>query len=646
MAKMALLGESLLNEKAFSTPEGVEIVSCGSGLGFKRGVVETVRRMQGTRPGFSIAVAARGRDREQAALALNLAGVPTNPGFSTPLSSTPAGRFLLGVCALPKWNWHNLLIQRLLSLGIVFGESPSEYMEQVCKKGARFGVEALSRLDMPFAERLLAFQRLLPDTALPGVYLHALERLVEIPKGIPLPGGLHDAVFSGMAWRLRSEVSLDGFRAMLQALLDNAEQEIFPADKSGVSVLSPEQLRGTRFDAVVVTGLEESVFPSRSTEDPRFPSALRHALEMTTGDTREQEEAFVLRQVFEAAGERLALIIRTSDEAGRSQRPSPLIDRLLASKETERTVISDSAMVLITPPATAPFLERALSAERERLFSNSFGPHDGIIGPGVATPPESVNASMLEAYARCPFRYMVERIWMLPEPSAAPVLSSPDRPANGIFVHKALELALSGMMAGEAVTRATEGRDLGAMLGSDAFAENYRETLVRTVERTLEFFLRGGYHPLESERSVSGIVAGLPGTGRLDLLAETADGLVALDLKTGDPKRYRKPLENMNLFQLPVYYALCSAKPVQMGYLHVRSDDVPVLTSVTKGEIEEVLPAFEERIREIFRCISSGIFPPSGDENVCGSCGCGHLCRISPRARLARKGIGGNAHSS
>lgn len=640
LSPIALLGESLFTDKVISPPPGVETIRCGSGLGFDQALVHAVRTLQEVRPGFRVAVAARSHDRENAALALNLAGIPTNPGVSMPLGATPFGRFLTGVCELPLWNWHNLEIRRILASGVVFGESPSRYAGQVSVTGARFGIEALEMLDMSFAKKLVTFHTGLPEAGPPSAFLDALEKLVENPEGIPLPGLFHELVFNRLSWSFHKKVTFDGFRVMLKAQLEGTSAQVFPKCRTGVQVLSPEQIRGTLFDGIVLTGLEEAVLPSRAPEDPRFPMVLRKALGMSSGETREQEEAFVLRQVFEAADERLVLVVRTTDSEGRSQRHSPLVSGLIEAPGVGCFTVSDSAPSLLCPPSEAPFLDQALAAERERLSRGVFGPHDGILGPGAFPVPECITATMLETYAACPFRYMVERLWRLPEPAEAPVISFPDGKTHGTFVHRAVELAISGHDPETAVRRSLEGHDLMAILGSAAFALNYPVTLLDCVLRALAFFEREGFSPLASEKTVTGTIAGLPALGRLDLLMNSPAGIVALDLKTGSPEKTRKPLEKPGLFQLPIYYALSREKPVMMGYLHVQKTGAPVMNGVSAREIEQAMPEVEARVRDIYEGISNGRFPPGGDESVCVHCGCGHLCRLSPRTRLERKVTG------
>ncbi len=647
LSPMALLGESLLTGKALSPPPGLKILQCGSGLGFDHAVTLATGTLLGLRPGFRVAVVARGADRNSVALALNLAGFSTNPGVSIPWSSTPFGGFLLGVCGLPRWNWHHLQIHRLLASGVVFGQSPEQYLQAVVQSGARFGRNALESLEMPFAKKLVAFADSLPQKGSPGIFIGALKKLLEDPSGLPIPLALTGEVLHPLRFRFQSEVTLEGFRAMLEAQLEGTRTEVFPKDPVGIPVLSPEQIRGALFDGVVVTGLEETVLPSRHMEDPRFPAVLRTALEMATGDTREKEEAFTLRQVFEAAGERLTLVVRSRNSEGRSQEPSPFISRLTGPDEYRHFSVQapDSAAVLIPPPVSAPFLSTSLAAEEERLFRNSFGPHDGIVGPGVVPVPRTISASMLEAYAACPFKYLVERVWKLPDDSAAPVLSFPDPAAHGSFTHRAVELALAGSPPPIAAESALAGENLTARLGSQAFAENYRKTLTVLVERAMDFFRRREYRLVASERTVSGVFGGFPATGRLDILATGPEGLVALDLKTGNPGKTRKPLENMNLFQLPVYYTLCSEKPAGMGYLHLWRDNDPVLNHVTADEIVPALPRYLKKTEGIMAGIAAGRFPPSPDSDACGFCSWAHLCRKSPEIRMKRKVSGEDSTS-
>lgn len=639
LSSVARLGESLLTKRALSPPPGVENILCGTGMGFDAALARAVGDMLNTRPGFRVAVSARSEDRRQVLLSLNMAGIPTNPGVSLPWSDTPSGRFLLGVCSLHHWDLHHLEIHRLLSSGIVFDQSAAGYMETVSARGARFGRSALKSLNMGFAEELVRFHEGLPEKAPPTVFLQSLERLVGNSPGTPLPSAMLRDLLDPRLWRSRRNVDLDGFGAMLGAQLEATGWELFPGKSCGVSVLSPEQLRGTLFDGVVVTGLEEEVLPSRPDEDPRFPTALRRALEMSTGDTREKEEAFILRQAFEAAGERMTLVVRTRDAEGRSLIPSPFISGLLEDRRVPSLRIPDHAPELMPAPPEPPFLRQAVEAERERLVQRYFGPHDGVIGTQAFTPPERLNATMLENYQNCPFRYMAQWVWKLREPPDNSVKSFPDSASHGRMVHRSVELVLSGESVESSVESVLREKDLSAELGSDSFASNYREVLLERLESVMGYFSRNGIRPLAGELELEGSVAGIPANGRIDILAESPEGLIALDLKTGNPDKTVNPLGKKNLFQLPVYYSLCPRKPASLGYLHVHRSGGPVLNRVTAVQVEEALPEVEARIRMIFGRIRAGVFPPSGDEKVCRFCPFKGLCRISPRDRLKGKEV-------
>jgi hypothetical protein len=639
LSPLARLGDSLLLKKALSPPPGVQNILCGTGMGFDAALAGAVGDMLNTRPGFRVAVSARGDDRRRVLLSLNLAGIPTSSAVSLAWNSTPFGRFLLGVCSLKLWDLHHLEIQRLLSSGVVFGRSAAGYLEVVSDKGARYGMSALESLDMDFTKKLIRFHEDLPEKAPPPEYLRSLLLLAADPPGAPLPSSLLQDVFDPLLWRSRRIVDMEGFRTMLDAQMTDTGRELFPGRAGGVDVLSPEQLRGTLFDGVVVTGLEEEVLPSRTVEDPRFPTILRRALEMSTGDTREKEEAFILRQAFEAAGEKMILVVRTRDGEGRSLMPSPFISALLENRQVPALRIPDHAPDLMPAPPEPPFLLQAVQAERERLVHRYFGPHDGVIGPTAFTPPDRINATMLENYQNCPFKFMAQRVWKLREPPDNSVRSFPDPDSHGRMVHRSVELALTGKSVESAVESVLGEKDLKAELGSDAFAANYREVLLNRVTAVMEYFSLNGIRPLAGELELEGAIAGIPANGRMDILAESPEGLIALDLKTGNPRKTVNPLNRTNLFQLPVYYSLCPRKPELLGYLHVHHSGGPVLNRVTAGQVEEALPGVKARIRTIFDRIRAGIFPPSGDEEVCRFCMFGGLCRISPRDRLTGKEV-------
>ncbi|HEX7291636.1 MAG TPA: PD-(D/E)XK nuclease family protein, partial [Conexibacter sp.] len=218
-----------------------------------------------------------------------------------------------------------------------------------------------------------------------------------------------------------------------------------PLRPGAVLVADPLAIRARRFDTVVLCGLQEGEFPRPTAPEPFLSDAERRALNAAAGlrlparEDRLADERYLFYAAVSRANRRVILSCRDADEEGNPALPSFFVDdvrALLDELPVRRRPLSE----VTWPPEQAPTL-----AERARA--------EALAGPRVTPPPlaslgqdaqaalrqrELLSAGGLEAYARCPVRWLVER-------ELAPDRFEPDPEAiaRGSCVHRVLERVLA-----------------------------------------------------------------------------------------------------------------------------------------------------------------------------------------------------------
>ncbi|MDE2489321.1 MAG: exodeoxyribonuclease V subunit gamma, partial [Elusimicrobia bacterium] len=252
----------------------------------------------------------------------------------------------------------------------------------------------------------------------------------------------------------------------------------------GVRALDAMDARGERFQAVVMIGLKEKLFPRQVQEDPILRDEARAALRHPGGwwigrkAAGHEEERLLFYLAAASARERLVLVYPRSDENGRAEVPStylrelcraaarpapgegddlrvprPPAERLRTLPPAERTPREAALLCALEggdPPAV---LEEAGVPARDlaegfRLAAalNAFGPpgpYDGLVPPpaqALASWRKSgLSPTALDEYAQCPFKFFASRVLGLSEReegSERGELSSAER---GRVYHAALE---------------------------------------------------------------------------------------------------------------------------------------------------------------------------------------------------------------
>lgn len=373
-----------------------------------------------------------------------------------------------------------------------------------------------------------------------------------------------------------------------------------------VLVADPLAIRARRFDTVILYGLQEGEFPRPAAPEPFLSDEERRALNAAAGlrlaarEDRLAEERYLFYAAVSRADRRLILSCRDADEEGNPALPSFFLDDVRALFEELPT--RHRPLSAVTWPAD----EAPTEAERARA--------EALAAPRAAQPPltslgpaaqaalrqrEVLSAGGLEAYARCPVKWLVER-------ELAPDRFEPDPEAiaRGSCVHRVLERVLArlpfplttdALADAEPLVReivAEEAAQLVLGRGSAAQAAAAHE-IAADVLRLLrhEAACGGGFAPAELELGFGMGEDGLPalalGGGdlrlrgvidRIDL--DAAGRALVRDYKSGRPSRgwpvarWRAEDQLQVALYMVAVRELLGREPVGGVYQPLRGDDL------------------------------------------------------------------------
>jgi RecB family exonuclease len=689
LSPQADAGEKLLSSSRTCPGTGViGAVSVAGGLGAAREVLDRMAD-PGVRgiPLDRIAVVTRNPGESILPRVCHHEGVPVNFPLAVPLLDMPLAGLVSTVAGLPDDDFHYSSLRSLVASGMLDPELDpglEGIIDAVERTGIRNGLEAWRRSlrdESPLAALIGEIGHFFDSAREPRSLTSHTDSLRDLTIRISRCAGddpLLEWIFPEGKWVYDGSVEWGTFSKLLNQHLSETSLELRPADRSGFRILSYEQARGTLWDAVILLDLEEEVFPTRRHDDPRLPAELRDALELPDLLKREREEAYLLYQAMEASSGELTTVCRYLDTESRTVRPSPFVTSLFAGKEGaehpapavrrpaspfvvllgggHRGQVSARSSRDGCPPSDRYFLNRAVVAERARMSSGAFDEYDGIIGDGFYSG-DVWNASDLENYVRCPFEFMIRKVWQLDRTPDPGVAFEPDALAQGDLVHRCMErLAGRGSFPDDSgeirkVLQAVAGEQkLHRRLGSRALADVYLEKLAAAVGPAMDRLRELQWVPLETELTLEGRLGDLPVRGRIDLLARKADGsLIVADIKTGASERSASSLArdigNGILYQPCAYRSLVLAGPfadetgpgVSMAYIRIRPGHRFTCTELPGDLLDELEPASAEYALEISELASGGIFPPVPSGRNCSRCEMRDLCRVSPIERVDRK---------
>ena len=170
----------------------------------------------------------------------------------------------------------------------------------------------------------------------------------------PGAGEVEEAL-AGLARSLPADLPLDReeFTTLLAAAVQDAGRAPLGGE-GGVRVLGVTESRALTFEHLFLLGLNRDAFPRQVREDPLLPDRIRLVLEPLLPDVPvkargHDEERFLFAQLVSASPD-VTLSWRTSDDDGRPETSSPLVEQLLLAGA-------------LAEPARAPDLATAVAGE-------------------------------------------------------------------------------------------------------------------------------------------------------------------------------------------------------------------------------------------------------------------------------------------
>jgi ATP-dependent helicase/nuclease subunit B len=481
----------------------------------------------------------------------------------------------------------------------------------------------------------------------------------------------------------QSTWSLDQWLSTLADLLEVDTVPETDDERGCVRILDPVQARHVDCRVLFITGLTETSFPSPMREDCFFSDRERaelhrRGLALAPHASRLEEEQLLFWSLVTRPREQLVLSYPLVDAKGSPLSPSPYlvalqqlftetalkphfderldplpsVDRLLTARDlrlhaTHQALEGDGSLFvrLAGDPAFSGATAQVAAAfemHTQRFQSRGFSRFEGWFSEPAAlqriaarfSSDHEFSATQLEDYARCPFRFLMERVGKI-QPLPDPLVET-DLAARGSLVHEVLArlhreiigddpegpLLPVGVSPGELrlATRFTElvSEELGRRPERDDLqaallrlerrvlgdlAESYQQQwnqYVKKGEETLSTaslparFESGFGEPSRAEGSPQPMIAALelgsPGgpiriggrIDRIDLTAAATDRLfVVIDYKTGGGKTYSKEhVRTGRQLQLALYALAIqrlglvgpNAFPWQLGYWNLGKD--------------------------------------------------------------------------
>ncbi len=379
----------------------------------------------------------------------------------------------------------------------------------------------------------------------------------------------------------RGSARIDEVRAILPAALDLAPIRHGSFERDGVALLTCVSARGLSFDAVLVPGLVEGLFPGTARPDPLLPDDERERLGMPlrAGPRQAREERFLFELALSAGRRRVVLLAARAEAVrGRERVLSPFLLEVLRPSPDDGVgpsvrslgigrVVHDGPPLDLAeavrratdrqPGALesllAPFepLSRALRRGRARRRPG-FSAYEGNVGrasPLTDLCAAPLSASRLETLAGCPYRWFLSDVLGLSPREELERPLDAEASERGTFVHDVLrDLSAGGPLASlpgsEAVVRVgtvtarhvAEWAASGELDLPEALLARVEDEIVSAVLATLAFE-RGrkeSYRTVGVEAPFDGVALGpFRFRGRIDRVDAVAVATGAVAVATG-----------------------------------------------------------------------------------------------------------------
>lgn len=393
-----------------------------------------------------------------------------------------------------------------------------------------------------------------------------------------------------------------------------------------VQLMTVHAAKGLEFPYVFILRLSRNDFPSGARRPQfEFPPDLMKE-EQPKGDFHKQEE----RRLFYVALTRAQKRLTLSTVVALRKRPSPFLEDILSNAKIQKTDVAQSAPKVELPSSDdvtaspdnaphsgwlfSPSTEKSKASSEIVLWAKSYHP--------PRPEPLQLSASAIEAYERCPMKYLFHYVWRIRSgPSAQMTFGNVMHAAIREFVAESRKrgcLPLEELLA----IYQREWKSAG-------FPDQYQEDEYRKAGREqLENFHRSFAAEipdvLHQEKSFELILDNdIVVTGRIDQVNPLKGRSVEIvDYKTGKVRSAEKAADDIQLS----IYALAATdvldlRPERLIFHYLVSGE-----TVACVRDQKALEAAKERIAVVADQIRAGEFPPTPKRNACEYCDFKTLC--------------------
>jgi ATP-dependent DNA helicase UvrD/PcrA len=467
--------------------------------------------------------------------------------------------------------------------------------------------------------RLAEFTQLLKQLRQSARKSSASEVLNELIAGLgvaPLPSDadrhyLERFVTFIKEWQKKSEGRqlrdlLEYFSFFQEAGGDIALEEELADD--AVQLMTVHGAKGLEFPHVFILRLSKNDFPSGARKAVfEFPPELMKE-ERPQGDFQIQEE----RRLFYVALTRAERHLTLSTVVNRRKKPSPFLDDFLMNPKIQKSDTTQSTPKVEVPPieeASGPAAESAGAAglfgpaatesraySRVALWAKAFHP--------PRPEPLQLSASAIDAYERCPMKYMFQHLWSVRGgPHAAMTFGNVMHTTIKEFV---AEVRKRGRVPLEEVLAIYEREWSSAGFADDYQEQEYRKAGREQLEAFHESYSATPADVLYQEKPFElALENEVIVTGRIDQVNRIGKGAAEIvDYKTGKPRDAKKANDDLQLS----IYALAAREVLELEPKRLVLYNLMSNEAVATSRDAKSLAAAKQKIGEVADQIRAGEF--------------------------------------
>ena len=393
-----------------------------------------------------------------------------------------------------------------------------------------------------------------------------------------------------------------------------------------VQLMTVHSAKGLEFPHVFILRLSKSDFPSGARRPQlEFPPDLMKE-EQPKADFHIQEERRLFYVALTRARQRLTL----STIVNRRKKPSPFLDDFLMNAKIQKLDTAQSTPKVEVPvaeeitgsaptPADPSLLfpaagENARAYSRVALWAKAFHP--------PRPEPLQLSASAIDAYERCPMKYMFQYIWNIRSgPNAQMTFGNVMHTTIQEFVG---EMRKRGRVPIEELLGIYEREWSSAGFPDDYQEGEYREAGREQLEAFHRSITAAPPDVLYQEKTFElPLEHNVVITGRMDQVNRlSASEVEIVDYKTGKPRDAKKAADDLQLS----IYALAARDvfdlaPGRLVFYNLVSNE-----AVATSRDAKALAAAKQRIAGVADQIRAGDFSPKPSLFTCGYCDFKPLC--------------------